>query len=163
MIVIYKENEYPIKTLIDNRKYLVRSINGDKVVLFNIRNTFNKSNFTDEDGNIIKTKKYINKFAITRKNIEKGERVLCVDDYGDGMLAVGCVYIVEDIIYYMDKTFKLEIIYDDNYVANNKWVYILSRATEFSPNHFVKFSKESERYLKFLKFFDDIDVLKTNE
>jgi hypothetical protein len=161
MIVIYKEDEYPIKTLKNDQKYLVRTITGSNIELFNIRGLFDKSKFTDEDGNEIKLEKYTNKYIITRKNIEKGDRVLCVDSFNDRRLGVGSVYKVEDVVHYMDKTFKLDLVHAEDFIPQSGWIYTSLRSIEFTPNAFIKFNKATERYIKYLKIFDDIDVLKT--
>jgi len=160
MIVIYKENDYPVKALKNNQCYLVKTIKGDDVELFNIRGIFNKSNFLDEDENEIKLEKYINKYIITKKNTERGDRVLCVDNFGDKRLGVGSVYKIEDVIHYMDKSFRLDLIYDTDFVPKSGWSYMSIRSVEYTPNSFIKFNKDTERYIKYLKIFNDIDVLK---
>jgi hypothetical protein len=160
MIVIYKENDYPIKSLKNEQKYLIKTITDDNVELFNIRGIFNKSNFLDEDGNEIKSEKYTNKYIITKKNTERGDRVLCVDNFGDMRLGVGSVYKVEDVVHYMDKSFKLDLVHDTDFIPQSGWIYTTMRGAEFNPNAFIKFNKETERYIKCLKIFDDINVLK---
>jgi hypothetical protein len=159
MIVIYKENEYPIKSLKNDQKYLVKTISDGIIELFNIRGKFDMTKFLDEDGNKIKIEKYINKHIITKKNIEKGDRVLCVDNFNDGRLCVGSVYKVENVVHYMDKSFKLDLLYDEDITPQSVWSYLSS--IEFTPNAFIKFNNNTERYLKYLKIFNDIDVLKT--
>lgn len=161
MIVIYRENEYPIKSLKNDQKYLVRTISDGIIELFNVRGKFDKSNFLDEDGNKINIEKYTNKYIITKKNTEKGDRVLCVDNFNDKRLGVGSVYKVEEVVHYMDKSFKLDLVHDENFIPQSGWVYVGLRSEEYDHNLFIKFSKETERYIKYLKIFDDIDVLKT--
>jgi len=146
MIVTYKGRLFVYMGLFINSNYLVRSITGNDMYLFGYIKKVDKSCFTHEDGTEIEEESYISNLCIGKRNVEEGDEVLCVENFGNYKIEVGQVYTVKKIEYYTKGKFKLEL-------KELAW-------ESFPTNMFIRFDKKVERYQKTLEIFNNISFFK---
>jgi hypothetical protein len=157
MIVIYKDNIYNYKELVLNNKYIVSKINNDNLYLIGYSKKYSKTVFVKEDETNIDENTYNNKLILNRRNIEAGDKVLCVDNYGDNRLIIGEVYIIEDFESFtksqnIDLKIKVELPHKHYYGYYTYSNYLNS-------NMFIKYDNNIKRFLKMQKIINNISII----
>lgn len=146
MIVTYLDRLSIYMGLKLNSEYLVKSISGNDMILFGYNKKVDKTCFVKEDGSEIEEENYTSDLCIGKRNVEKGDEVLCIENFGNQKLIIGEIYTVAKIEYYVKGKYRLQI-------KEHAW-------EDFEPNMFIRYDKKVERYQKSLKIFNDISLFK---
>lgn len=155
MIVIYKNN-FSYKDLILNTKYVVSKIVDNTVFLIGFQKTFEKDAFVKEDNSNIQETNYINNLVLNKRNIEIGDKVLCVVNFGNNRVKVGEIYTVSGIeTYKKSRNIELKIKIKD---TGFRYTYSENYENYLDSNFFIKYNKDVERFQKLQRIFNDISL-----